>query len=214
LGKITLSILCLPHCLSQSLLAIDKQEDAIVYLRKMNAPLVLTFLRILSIPVIVIILLSDIRSKEIISFVVFALATLTDTLDGFWARRKKQITIMGQLLDPTADKLLVVSVLICLVETGSVPAWMAVVIVSREVAITGFRALASSKGIYIPASQLGKIKMILETGTIGLLLLGGNILGSLYVLSQIGLWLTIVAAIVSAAEYYIKYGPAVISDRS
>jgi CDP-diacylglycerol--glycerol-3-phosphate 3-phosphatidyltransferase len=214
LGKITLSILCLPHCLSQSLLAIDKQEDAIVYLRKMNAPLVLTFLRILSIPVIVIILLSDIRNKEIISFAVFALATLTDTLDGFWARRKKQITIMGQLLDPTADKLLVVSVLICLVETGAVPAWMAVVIVSREVAITGFRALASSRGIYIPASHLGKIKMILETGTIGLLLLGGDILGSLYVLSQIGLWLTIVAAIVSAAEYYIKYGPAVISGRS
>ncbi len=198
----------------KSPLAIDKREDAIVYLRKMNAPLVLTLLRILSIPVLVIILLSDFRGKEVVSFAVFALATLTDTLDGFWARRKKQITVMGQLLDPTADKLLVVSVLICLVETGSVPAWMAVVIIGREVAVTGFRALASSKGLHIAASQLGKIKMILETGTIGLLLLGRDILGSFYVLSQTGLWLTIVAAVVSALEYYIKYGPAVISDRS
>ncbi len=195
-------------------LAIDKQEGAIVYLRDVNTPLVLTSLRILFIPVIVIILLNDFRDKEIISFIVFALATLTDTLDGYWARRKKQTTVMGQLLDPTADKLLIVSVLICLVETGSVPAWMAVIIVSREIAITGFRALASSKGIHIPASRLGKIKMILETGTIGLLLLGKDILGSLFILSQIGLWLTIVAALVSAAVYYVKYGPVVISGRS
>jgi CDP-diacylglycerol--glycerol-3-phosphate 3-phosphatidyltransferase len=120
---------------------------------------------------------------------------------------------MGQLLDPTADKLLIASALICLVGVGVVPAWMAVIIIGREIAVTGFRAMASSKGIHIPASVLGKTKMILETVTINLLLLGEKILGPLYILSEVGLWLTIIAAVLSAAEYYVKYGPSVLSGR-
>lgn len=179
----------------------------------MNAPLFLTFLRILAIPVLVIVLLSNFRAKEITSFVIFFLATLTDMLDGFFARRRRQITVMGQLLDPTADKLLIASALICLVGVGVVPAWMAVIIIGREIAVTGFRAMASSKGIHIPASVLGKTKMILETVTINLLLLGEKILGPLYILSEVGLWLTIIAAVLSAAEYYVKYGPSVLSGR-
>jgi CDP-diacylglycerol--glycerol-3-phosphate 3-phosphatidyltransferase len=180
----------------------------------MNAPLYLTLLRILAIPVLVIVLLSEFKGKELTAFVIFLLATLTDTLDGFFARRKRQITVLGQLLDPTADKLLVVSALICLVGLGLVPAWMAVVIIGREIAVTGFRAMASSKGINIPASALGKIKMILETGTILLLLLGQEILGPFYFLTRIGLWLIIVAALVSAAQYYLEYGPSVLTGRS
>jgi CDP-diacylglycerol--glycerol-3-phosphate 3-phosphatidyltransferase len=180
----------------------------------MNAPLYLTALRILAIPVLVIVLLSDFKGKEIAAFVIFLLATLTDTLDGFFARRKRQITVLGQLLDPTADKLLVVSTLICLVGLDLVPAWMAVVIIGREIAVTGFRAMASSRGIHIPASALGKLKMILETGTILLLLLGQDILGPFYVLARIGLWLIIVAALVSAAQYYLEYGPSVLTGRS
>jgi CDP-diacylglycerol--glycerol-3-phosphate 3-phosphatidyltransferase len=180
----------------------------------MNAPLFLTFLRIIAIPVLVIVLLSDFKGKEVTSFVIFFLATLTDMLDGFFARRKRQITVLGQLLDPTADKLLIASALICLVEIRAVPAWMAVIIIGREIAVTGFRAIASSRGINIPASVLGKIKMILETGTIYLLLLGDRILGPFYVLSKVGLWLIIVAALLSAAEYYLKYGPSVLSGRS
>jgi len=179
-----------------------------------NGPLALTYLRILAVPVLVILLLSNFRGYHIAAFAVFLLATLTDMLDGFWARRKKQITVLGQLLDPTADKLLVVSALICLVGTGAVPAWMAVIIIGREIAVTGFRAMASAKGIHIPASALGKIKMILETGTIGLLLLGEGILGGLYVLSRVGLWLTVAAALISAAEYYRRYGRTVLSGRS
>jgi CDP-diacylglycerol--glycerol-3-phosphate 3-phosphatidyltransferase len=80
--------------------------------------------------------------------------------------------------------------------------------------VTGFRAMASSQGINIPASILGKIKMILETITIGILLLGERILGSLYILSKVGLWLTILVAVLSAGEYYMKYGRSVLSSRS
>lgn len=165
-------------------------------------------------PVLVVVLLSDFRGNNIAAFAVFALATFTDTLDGYWARKKKQTTVLGQLLDPTADKLLIVSALICLVGTAVVPSWMAVIIIGREIAVTGFRALASAKGIHIPASPLGKIKMGLETGTISLLLLGEKILGSLYVLAEAGLWLTVIAALVSAAEYYVRHGPKVLSSAS
>ena len=178
----------------------------------MNAPLFLTFLRILAIPILVIILLSRFRGQEVAAFIIFLLAVFTDMLDGFWARQRKQITTVGQLLDPTADKLLIVSVLICLVGTRAVPAWMAVVIVGREIAVTGFRAIASSRGVNIPASPLGKIKMISESVTIGLLLLGENVLGPYYLLAKIGLWVTVAAAVVSAAEYGIRHGRAVLSD--
>jgi len=180
----------------------------------MNAPLFLTLLRILTIPVLVIVLISDFQGKDWLSFIIFTLATFTDALDGFFARRSGQITVLGQLLDPTADKLLVASVLVCLVGAGTVPAWIAVIIIGREVAVTGFRAIASSKGINIPASRLGKIKMTLETITIGLLLLGERILGPLYFLAGVGLWLTLFVVILSAVEYYVKYGPSVISGRT
>jgi CDP-diacylglycerol--glycerol-3-phosphate 3-phosphatidyltransferase len=178
-----------------------------------NGPLVLTLFRILSIPVLVIVLLSRFQGQHVTAFAIFLIATVTDMLDGFWARRKKQITVIGQLLDPTADKLLIVSVLVCLVGTRIVPSWMAVVIIGREIAVTGFRAIASSRGVNIPASVLGKIKMISESVTIALLLLGERILGQYYLLARIGLWLTVAAAVVSGVEYYIRFGRPVISDR-
>lgn len=177
-------------------------------------PLFLTFLRIAAIPLLVIVLLSHLRGKEIISFGIFFVATLTDMLDGFWARRRSQVTVLGQLLDPTADKLLIVSALICLVGMGTVPAWMAVIIIGRELAVSGFRAIASSRGITIPASVLGKIKMLLETFTIYILLLGEKIMGPFYILSRVGLWLIILTALASAAEYSLKFGRAVLSNRA
>jgi len=180
----------------------------------MNVPLALTTIRILAVPLLVVVLLSDFRGKEITAFTIFVLATFTDTLDGYWARKKKQITVLGQLLDPTADKLLVVSALICLVGYGVVPAWMGVIIIGREIAVTGFRALASARGVNIPASALGKIKMSLETGTISILILGEKILGQFYILAKVGLWLTVIAALVSAAEYYLRHGPKVLSSGS
>jgi CDP-diacylglycerol--glycerol-3-phosphate 3-phosphatidyltransferase len=179
----------------------------------MNAPNVLTVLRILSIPVLVIILLSEFKGQEIAAFVIFVVAVFTDMLDGFWARRRRQITTVGQLLDPTADKLLIVSVLVCLVGKQTVPAWMAVVIIGREIAVTGFRAIASSRGINIAASPLGKIKMTSESVTISLLLLGERILGPYFILAKIGLWFTVAAALASAAEYGLRHGRAVLSQR-
>lgn len=177
----------------------------------MNVPNFLTLLRILFIPVLVIVLLSRFNGKELVALILFFLATFTDTLDGLWARRKKQITVFGQLLDPIADKLLITSIFICLVELGIVSSWMVIIIVGREIAVTGFRAIASSQNIHIPASILGKSKMISQTGTIYLLLLGEKYLGQFYILAQIGMWVVVVMAVISAAEYYIKFGPQVLS---
>lgn len=174
----------------------------------------MTLVRIAAIPILVLVVLSEIRGKELISFGIFFIATLTDMLDGFWARRKKEVTTVGQLLDPTADKLLIASALICLVETGPVPAWMAVIIIGRELAVSGFRAIASSRGVNIPASPLGKIKMTLETFTIYFLLLGERIMGSLFVLAQVGLWLVVLTALASAAQYGWRFGRTVLSSGS
>lgn len=171
----------------------------------MNGPNSLTALRIISIPVLVVVLLSQFKGKELTAFIIFLLAALTDMLDGFWARRKKQTTVFGQLLDPIADKLLVASAFICLIELQVVPAWMVVIIIGREIAVSGFRAIAASKGTNISASTLGKIKMISEVVTISLLILGKKYLGNLYFLSQVGLWIVMATALFSAAEYYLKY---------
>lgn len=180
----------------------------------MNIPNLLTTFRILSIPALVIVLLSEFRGREWTAFTIFLIAALTDMFDGLWARRKSQITVLGQLLDPTADKLLISSALICLVWLRVVPAWMAVIIIGREIAVTGFRAIASSKGLNIPASALGKIKMILEVVTISLLILGEKILGGFYILSLVGLWLVITAAVLSALEYLARFARQVISQKS
>lgn len=180
----------------------------------MHIPNLLTIFRICLVPVIVAALLIPFNGKELVAFSLFLLAVLTDAFDGILARKKKQETVFGQLLDPIADKLLIASIFICLVELGSVPAWMVVIIVGREIAITGFRAIASSKGIHIPASGLGKLKMTLETIVLCILILGERYLGQFYISSQIGLWVVIAVALGSATEYYIKFGPAVFSKHS
>ncbi len=171
-------------------------------------------LRIFSIPVLVVVLLSQFEGKELAAVIIFLLAALTDTLDGLLARKRGQVTILGQILDPIADKLLIASAFICLVELGAVSAWMVVIILGRELAVTGFRAIASSKGIHIASSRLGKFKMISEAITICLLILGEEYLGRFNFISQIGLWAVIAIATISAAEYYIRFGPLIISKHS
>ena len=178
---------------------------------KLNVPNFLTILRIMSIPALVIVLLSDFQGHDVLGFSIFIFASLTDMLDGFWARRKQMITVFGQILDPIADKLLIASSLICLVERKIVPAWMAVIIIGREFAVTGFRMIASSRGFNIPASSLGKLKMIAETVTLALLMLGPGLLGKLYIIPRLGLWLIIFVAIASGIEYYARFGPEVLS---
>jgi CDP-diacylglycerol--glycerol-3-phosphate 3-phosphatidyltransferase len=180
----------------------------------MNLPNFLTMLRILSIPVLVVVLLAQFEGKELVAVTIFLLAALTDTLDGLVARKREQVTILGQILDPIADKLLIASAFICLVELGAAPAWMVVIIIGRELAVTGFRAIASSKGIHIASSRLGKFKMISEAITICLLILGEQYLGRFNFVSQIGLWVVVAIATASAAEYYIRFSPQVISKQS
>jgi CDP-diacylglycerol--glycerol-3-phosphate 3-phosphatidyltransferase len=180
----------------------------------MNVPNILTSLRIALIPFLMYALLSSFRNHEFVALGIFLLASLTDTVDGFLARRTNKITALGQLLDPIADKLLVMAAFICLVESGHVPSWMAVIIIGRELAVTGFRAIAASKGIVIPASWPGKVKMALETVTVSLLILGPSILGKYFLAGKIGLWLVIAAAVYSAGEYFVKFGPPLLKESS
>jgi len=180
----------------------------------MNAPNLLTSLRIGLIPFLIWALQSSFKGHEFLALGIFLLASLTDTVDGIWARRAKKITVLGQLLDPIADKLLMVSAFICLVDAGTVAAWMAVIIIGRELAVTGFRAIAASKGVIIPASWPGKIKMGLETITLSFLILGKEILGKLFLAGRIGLWFVLAASLYSAGEYFWNYGPSLLKERS
>jgi CDP-diacylglycerol--glycerol-3-phosphate 3-phosphatidyltransferase len=166
------------------------------------------------IPFLIAALASSFKGHEFAALGIFLLACFTDTVDGFWARRAKKITALGQLLDPIADKLLIMAAFICLVATGIVAAWMAVIIIGREMAVTGFRAIAVSQGVVIPASWPGKIKMTLETITISFLILGETILGKWFLIGRVGLWLVLAAAVYSGAEYFIKYGPQLLRGRS
>jgi CDP-diacylglycerol--glycerol-3-phosphate 3-phosphatidyltransferase len=180
-----------------------------------NLPNYLSLARILAIPALVAMMLTDYRGHEIVALVIFVFATLTDWLDGFIARRKGEVTVLGQLLDPTADKLLIASTLICLVELGLIPASAAIIIIGREIAVTGFRAMASSKGINIPASAFGKAKMGGESWVLGALVLGPAYLGKIIIgAAKVGLWLVVALAIISAVEYFIRFGPQVISQPS
>ena len=180
----------------------------------MNVPNYLSIARILAIPALVAMMLADFRGHEIIALVIYIFATLTDAVDGWLARRKGEVTVLGQLLDPTADKLLIASAIICLVELGLVPASAAIIIIGREIAVTGFRAMASTKGINIPASAFGKAKMGSESWILGALVLGPNYLGKLIMgIANVGLWLVVALAIISAVEYFIRFGPQVISQR-
>jgi CDP-diacylglycerol--glycerol-3-phosphate 3-phosphatidyltransferase len=132
----------------------------------LNAPNVLTLLRILLVPVLVVALLEETPDGDVIAAAVFALAALTDGLDGYIARRRKQVTTFGKLMDPLADKLLVIAALISLVSLDRLAAWVAMVIIARELAVTGLRTIAAEQGVVIAASWLGKLKTALQVAAI------------------------------------------------
>lgn len=136
-----------------------------------NLPNILTMARIAAIPVMSVLLLSSSRSAGFWAAAVFSLASVTDWLDGYLARRMGIVTVFGKFLDPIADKLIVTAALIMILPFGWVPAWVVLVILSREIVITGLRSIASSEGIVIQASDLGKFKTIFQiVAIIGLLL--------------------------------------------
>jgi CDP-diacylglycerol--glycerol-3-phosphate 3-phosphatidyltransferase len=137
----------------------------------LNLPNILTMLRIAAIPLLASLLMSPRRSAGFWAAAVFALASITDWLDGYLARRMEIVTVFGKFLDPIADKLIVMAALIMILPYGRVPAWMVLVILGREIIITGLRGIASSEGIVIQASDLGKFKTIFQiVAILGLLL--------------------------------------------
>ncbi len=132
----------------------------------LNLPNALTMLRILAVPVVVVALLDETANGDTLAAVVFALAALTDGLDGWIARSRGAITTFGKLMDPIADKLLVTAALVSLVSLDRVEAWVAMVIIAREFAVTGLRGVAAERGIVIQASWLGKLKTVLQIAAI------------------------------------------------
>ena len=178
----------------------------------MNLPNTLTLVRMFLVPLLVVVLLTEFEGRrilgmqrELVGAAIFGLASITDWLDGYLARRRRQVTWLGQVLDPIADKLLTSAAFISLVQLGLAPAWMVALIIGREFAITALRSLAYTKGITIPASPLGKIKMASQVTAILLLILGWGLIPWLGPVGYVALWIVMLLAVASAVDYYRRF---------
>jgi CDP-diacylglycerol--glycerol-3-phosphate 3-phosphatidyltransferase len=178
----------------------------------MNLPNVLTLSRIFAVPLLVVILLTRVYNpdREVVGVsiylatMIFLCASVTDYFDGYLARKRRQVTTLGILLDPVADKLLTSAAFISLVELKWVPAWMVVIIIGREFAVSGLRSIASSQGFTINASDLGKAKMVMQVAAITAIILR-NVFSWLTAFSKVALWLVVIFALVSAVDYFRKF---------
>lgn len=181
-----------------------------------HLPNVLTLFRIVVIPPLVIILLSPSKTAGLIATLLFSVASITDWLDGYLARRLEIVTVLGKFLDPIADKLIVMAALIMIIPFGRVPAWMVLVILGREIIITGLRGIASNEGIVIAASRLGKYKTIFQiVAILGLLLhydyywLFGIKNPYLHVnMHNVGmffLWVALIMTVWSGIDYLVRF---------
>jgi len=200
----------------------------------LNLPNTLTLFRIFLVPLLVVVLLTppwttawvkqqvqdaaslhwlaDVAAwlstwREVVAVVIFLVAAATDWLDGFLARRRDEVTDLGKLLDPIADKLLTVSAFIALVELGVAPAWMIVVIVGREFAVSGMRSIAATRGVVIPASQWGKLKTVSQVVAIALLILTNELERWLRYgnLGKAALWVVMILAVYSMYQYSVNF---------
>ncbi|MGB6430553.1 MAG: CDP-diacylglycerol--glycerol-3-phosphate 3-phosphatidyltransferase [Candidatus Acidiferrales bacterium] len=179
----------------------------------MNLPNSLTILRIFFIPLLVVVLLTQQPNINFwglpMNFAVWGVlillaAAATDWADGYYARRRRQITTLGILLDPIADKLLMTGAFISLVEMRLVAGWMAVIIIGREITVQGLRNIASAEGFTIPASALGKTKMVLQVLAVCVVILAAK-RPQFHRLGILLLWLVVVSAIGSAVQYFKKF---------
>jgi CDP-diacylglycerol--glycerol-3-phosphate 3-phosphatidyltransferase len=179
-----------------------------------NLPNALTLLRIFLVPFLVVVLLTKFTAREFVGLAIFLVAAITDFFDGWLARRRNQTTKLGALLDPIADKLLMSAAFISLVEMDPlhVPAWMVVIIIGREFAVSGLRSIAAQQGVTIAASSLGKGKMVSQVIAISLLILGYE-LGQFRVIGKVALWGVVFFALVSGVDYFIKFSRAVLRDQ-
>lgn len=180
-----------------------------------NLPNALTLFRIFLVPFLVVVLLTKFTGREFVGLGIFLMAAITDFFDGWVARRRNQTTRLGALLDPIADKLLMSAAFISLVEMDPkhVPAWMVVIIIGREFAVSGLRSIASQQGVTIAASPLGKGKMVSQVIAISLLILGYE-LGQFRVMGTVALWAVMIFALVSGIDYFIKFARAILVDQS
>jgi CDP-diacylglycerol--glycerol-3-phosphate 3-phosphatidyltransferase len=165
----------------------------------MNTPNVLTMLRIVAVPVIVVALLEETSDGDVIAAIVFALAAFSDGLDGYIARRRKQVTTFGKLMDPLADKLLITAALISLVSLDRLAAWVAMVIIAREFAVTGLRSLAAEQGVIISASWLGKVKTGLQVAAVFALIAIDPTPTSVDIL----VYVAVAVTLISGADYFL-----------
>ncbi len=170
----------------------------------MNLSISLTLLRIFFVPLLVVLLLTEGVNMDLWAVAVFLLAAVTDLLDGYFARKRGQITRLGILLDPIADKLLTCSAFISLVELHRIPAWMVVIVVGREFAVSGLRAIASAQGFVMQASELGKTKMVFQVVAITVIVLEPRF-PAMHGLALVLLWLVVISALASAAQYFRRF---------
>lgn len=210
---------------------------------RLNLPNTLTLFRIFLVPILVVVLLTPPWAtawakeralsadglawaarlieafsdwREIVAVAIFLIAAATDFLDGYLARSRGEVTTLGKLLDPIADKLLTVSAFISLVELHLAPAWMIVVIVGREFAVSGMRSFAASRGLIVQASMLGKLKTVSQVIAITLLILTKPLSRLDQLLGNLGtgmLWVVMVLALVSMVDYFAKFIQQVDLDR-
>ena len=168
----------------------------------MNLPNKLTMFRVVLIPVFIVVLMSGLIAEpasRYIAVVIFCVASFTDYLDGHIARKYNLVTNFGKFMDPLADKLLVSAAMICMIELGILPAWVVIIIISREFIITGFRLIAAEGGLVIAASWWGKIKTVTQMAMIILMLLGVNkVIGTILVV------LATIFTVVSGVDYIVK----------
>jgi CDP-diacylglycerol---glycerol-3-phosphate 3-phosphatidyltransferase len=186
-----------------------------------NLPNYITLTRIAAIPLLIWILCSprfssEQSEREILASAVFILASITDGIDGYLARRRGQITTMGMLLDPLADKLLIAAAFITLVQFNPalVPAWMAVVIIGREFLVSGLRTIAASEGFTIQASELGKFKMLVQIISVVAVILArrwhewplfGTYFFPVYWIAWVAIWFMVLLSLVSALDYFVAF---------
>lgn len=171
----------------------------------MNLPNKITLVRIFLIPVFMLIAWLKLPYGDYLATFVFVIAALTDTLDGYLARRRQEVTRVGKLLDPLADKLLVSAALLILVESGRLVSWVALVIIGRELAVTGLRAIAATDGIVISASPLGKLKTIFQIIAICALLVEDYPFSLWHIpIGNITMSLAVILTLASGIDYFLK----------
>lgn len=171
----------------------------------MNLANKITIIRICLIPIFMIFLLSDIPNGITISAFIFIIASLTDSLDGYIARSRNQVTKLGKFMDPLADKLLVTAALVSLVQLNRIDAWIVIIIISREIIVSVFRAIAAAEGIVIAASPWGKFKTIFQLIAIVSILFNNYPFSLLnFPFSDIAIWIATILTIISGVDYILR----------